>query len=110
MNSNDLITCTSRSLTLERAVDELPDDLRDAVVAWLSEHDIDAQRVAVGTVVERHEESQSVSWRERTERGMVVHQSFPAVGRDELWPAPFPAVLGCGETEAAFAAPPGRRG
>ena len=95
MNTSTTITCDRNTLTLNVPVGDLPDDLRVALVDWLTEHDIDVDLVAIGTLVERHEETQSVAWRERTEHGTVVHQNFPAVMRDVDWPAPFPGVLGC---------------
>ncbi len=101
MNASTTVTCDRDTLTLNVPVADLPEDLRVALVTWLTEHDIDADLVAIGTLVERHEETQSVAWRERTDRGTVVHQSFPALTRDVDWPAPFPAVLGCTASDQA---------
>ena len=88
-----VINPDATSLTLNRPLEEIVEPQRTAVAAWLAEHQIDPARVALGTAVERHEASSSISWREEDAGGLIVHRTFPAVHHDEGWPAPFPDVL-----------------
>ena len=89
---NDVDT-TDTQLTLHRPLEQLDEPRRDAVARWLIAHDIDPGRVALDAPIQRDETTFSLAWRERTDEGLVVHRVFPAVTKDDHWPAPFPEEL-----------------
>ncbi len=80
-------------LVLHRPVDDLPVRQRELVLAWLHDHGVDPDRVALHRPVRRFEESSSLSWPEERDGGVVLHRCFPAVGAGVCWPAPFPSGL-----------------
>ena len=89
---NDVDT-TDTQLTLHRTLEQLDEPRRDAVARWLIAHDIDPGRVALDAPIQRDETTFSLAWREQTDEGLGVHRVFPAVTKDDHWPAPFPEEL-----------------
>ncbi|MAS55533.1 hypothetical protein [Nocardioides sp.] len=87
------VDTTETQLTLRRPLELLEEHERGAVSEWLLAHRVDPARVAVGSPIQRDETTSSLSWREQTDDGLVVHRSFPPVSTGERWPAPFPAEL-----------------
>ena len=91
--SDSSIACTADALTLNAPVGTLPAPAREAVTAWLREHDIDPIAIAVGQPIERDERREILVWREQAADGVLVRTRFPAISRGATWPAPFPPLL-----------------
>ncbi len=82
------VDTTETQMTLRQPLEHLDEADRVAIAAWMTEHGIDPDTVALNVPIERNAHTLSVSWREQTPDGLVVHSRFPPVtGR---WPAPFP--------------------
>ncbi len=91
--TTDFIACTADMLTLHTPVGALPESTRDAVTAWLRQHDIDPVAVAVGEPIERDSQREMLVWREQADDGVTVRTRLPAVAKGRTWPAPFPPDL-----------------
>ena len=87
------IACTADALTLNAPLGALSAPAREAVTAWLREHDIDPVAVVLGLPIERDDQREILVWREQAEAGVVVRTRFPAVAASDVWPAPFPQLL-----------------
>ncbi|MFB9312693.1 hypothetical protein [Nocardioides plantarum] len=78
------------ALELPADLDQLPPDLATPVAAWFRHHGVDPDRVLPGTLVERDEVQQSLSWRELIDGQVRVRTRLPPVLRGRHWPARFP--------------------
>ncbi|CAN5452978.1 hypothetical protein BH09ACT12_BH09ACT12_23050 [soil metagenome] len=89
----EAVECSGDSMTLHCPVGNLPGHLQGAVAAWLFDHDIDPDTVALDQPIERDSMREILTWRENSDHGVVVRTRLPAVADGAVWPAPFPAQL-----------------
>ena len=87
------VDCSGESMTLHRAVNDLPEHVRGAVARWLADHEIAPETVALGQPIERDAMREILTWRESTDHGILVRTRLPAVADGAVWPAPFPTQL-----------------
>ena len=89
----EAVDCSVDVMTLHRPLESLPSHLRNAVAAWLIEHDIDPASVALDHPIERDSMREILTWRETSDHGVLVRTRLPAVADGSVWPAPFPVLL-----------------
>ncbi len=89
----EAVECSGENLVLHVPLEDLPSHVRGAVTRWLTDHDINPFTVALGHPIERDSMREILTWRERSDQGVLVRTRLPAVADGAVWPAPFPASL-----------------
>lgn len=95
------VTCTPTTLTVHAPLPHLPTEVREAILGWLHEHDLDEEVVIAGTPITRDPEARTLTWtgRERDTAALkpttrvVMAPSLEPPATREVWPAPFPPIV-----------------